>query len=205
MDIRGMKSIVYLGGVMKTENTLHRISFSEILVLRMDSERNFLIETLKFANTPAVGVPYHSAAVIGPYIFVLGGVDEENLQGQHSVSVFDFQSFSCEKITLDPSFRSAGHSAIVLSDDCLMICGGMQMQYFVFPSKQMVPSSCYLNENCQIMYSSETSPIAWVQCESSCKRWLHQYCVGVLDSDLNRKKIICSTCRQSPRGTKKRK
>jgi hypothetical protein len=204
MVINGMRSIVYVGGVTKTESTLHRVSLSEVLILRMDSERNFLTETVTFGNSPAVGVSYHSAAVIGPYMFVVGGVDENNLEGRHSITVFNFQSLSCEIVSLDPSFRSAGHSALVLSDDCLMICGGKQLQYFVYTSKPMVPSCCELNENCQIMASSETSPIAWVQCEGSCKRWLHQYCVGVLDSNLSRKKFVCDLCKQSSKGKKRK-
>ena len=37
------------------------------------------------ANAPAVGILYHSVGVIGPYIFVFGGLDEDNLQGRCTI------------------------------------------------------------------------------------------------------------------------
>lgn len=70
MDIRGTRSIVYIGGVIKTESDLRRIPLSNVFILKMDSDRHFHTEILTFANSPAVGVSYHSAIVIGPYIFV---------------------------------------------------------------------------------------------------------------------------------------
>ena len=39
------------------------------------------------ANAPAVGISYHSVGVIGPYIFVVGGLDEDNHQGRCSISI----------------------------------------------------------------------------------------------------------------------
>lgn len=61
-----MKSVVYIGGVIKTERGLQRIPLSNVFVLKMDSDRLFHTEILTFANFPAVGVSYHSAGVIGP-------------------------------------------------------------------------------------------------------------------------------------------
>lgn len=204
MDIRGMRSIVYIGGVIKTESDLRRIPLSNVFVLKMDSHRHFHTEILTFANSPAVGVSYHSAGVIGPYIFVVGGVDENNLQGRCSVSVLNVETFLCDNIQFDQSFKSAGHSVCKLSNDCLMICGGMHLQYFVYTSKPMVPSPCDFGNDCKIIESSEISPISWIQCEGLCKRWLHQFCVGVLDTDMSRRKFFCSTCSKSSRGKKRK-
>ena len=168
MEIRGMKSIVYIGGVTKTESALQRIPLSNVLVLKMDSNKHFHTEILTFANAPAVGISYHSVGVIGPYIFVVGGLDEDNLQGRCSVSILNKDTFLCENVQFDRYFRSAGHSVCILSDDCLMICGGMNLQYFVFSSKQMVPSPCDFDTECKIIESVETSPISWIQCEGAC-------------------------------------
>lgn len=66
-----MKSVVYIGGVIKTKSGLQMIPLSNLFVWKMDSDRLFHTEILTFANFPAVGVSYHSAGVIGPYIFVL--------------------------------------------------------------------------------------------------------------------------------------
>ena len=85
-----------------------------------------------------------------------------------------------------------------------MIFGGMNLQYFVFSSKQMVPSPCDFDTECKIIESVETSPISWIQCEGACKRWLHQFCVGVLDIDMSRKNFICTTCSKTSRGKKRK-
>lgn len=114
-----------------------------------------------------------------------GGVDENNLQGRCSVSVLNVETFLCDNIQFDQSFNSAGHSVCKLSNDCLMICGGMHLQYFVYTSKPMVPSPCDFGNGCKIIESSEMSPISWIQCEGLCKRWLHQFSVGVLDTDMS--------------------
>lgn len=71
MDIRGMRYVVYIGGVIKTESVLQRISLSNVLVLKMDSDRHLHTDILTFANSFAVGVSYYSAGVICLYIFVV--------------------------------------------------------------------------------------------------------------------------------------
>lgn len=94
-------------------------------------------------------------------------------------------------ILLDSCFQYAGHSVLKLSDDCFMICGRKHRQHFVYTSKPMVPGACDLNDYCKIIESEETSPIVWIQCEDSCKKWLHQFCVGVLNKNV-RGKYLCN-------------
>lgn len=65
MDIRGMRYVVYI------ESVLQRISLSNVLVLKMDSDRHLHTDILTFANSFAVGVSYYSAGVICLYIFVV--------------------------------------------------------------------------------------------------------------------------------------
>ena len=36
----------------------------------------------------------------------------------------------------------------------------------------MVPGPYDFDNECKIIESVETSPITWIQCEGSCKRWL---------------------------------
>ena len=48
---------------------------------------HFHTEILTVANALGVGISYHSLGVIWPYIFVVGGLDEDNLQGRCSISI----------------------------------------------------------------------------------------------------------------------
>lgn len=125
------------------------------------------------------------------FFFRGGGVDENNLQGRSSVSVLNVETFLCDNIQFDQSFKSAGHSVCKLLNYCLMMmCGGMHLQYFVFTSKPMVPSPCDFGNDCKIIESSEISHISWIQCEGVCKRWLHQFCVGVFNTDMSRRNFL---------------
>lgn len=50
MDTRGMRYVVYIGGVIKTDSVLQRISLSNVFVLKMDSVRHLHTDILTFAN-----------------------------------------------------------------------------------------------------------------------------------------------------------
>lgn len=107
MDTRGMRYVVYIGGVIKTESVLQRISLSNVLVLKMDSDRHLHTDILTFANYFAVGVSYYSAGVICLYIFVGergrgGWIDENILQGRFSFSVMNVETF-CMKYFVSPA------------------------------------------------------------------------------------------------------
>ena len=82
---------------------------------------HFHTETLTFAIALVVGISYHSVGVIWPYIFVVPGLDEDNLLGRCSMSVLNRDTFLCENVQFDRYFRSAVHSVCKLFDDCLMM------------------------------------------------------------------------------------
>lgn len=109
MDTRGMRYVVYIGGVIKTESVLQRISLSNVHVfgLKMDSDTHLHTDIPTFANSFAVGVSYHSAEVICLYIFVVergrgGWIDENILQCRFSVSVMNVETF-CVKYFVSPA------------------------------------------------------------------------------------------------------
>jgi hypothetical protein len=55
----------------------------------MDSERKFLTEMLKFGSS-AVGVSYHTTATLHVYMFVVRGMDEDNLETRQTTLHFNF-------------------------------------------------------------------------------------------------------------------
>ena len=79
---------------------------------------HFHTEKKTVANVLGVGISYHSVGVIWPYIFVVGGLDEDNLLGRCSMSILKRDTFLCENVQFDRYFRSAGHSVCKLSNDC---------------------------------------------------------------------------------------
>ena len=205
VHINGVASIIYLGGLQRQGTTTTRHPLNELTVFKVLSSVSFHVETVHISELPSFGVSYLSSAFIDPYIFVVGGCTSEDLKGTNTITIMNIAEKTGEVINIDEQFRSAGHSCLRLSDDCLMICGGLSKQYFTYSSKSMLPGVCDLEEQCVIKNSSETSPIAWVFCEGICKRWLHQFCVGVLNKSL-KGKFLCSDCtRKRQKPNKKRK
>ena len=115
--------------------------------------------------------------------------------------MLNYEKMSYDTVTIEPSLSCGGHSCVSLDDDCLLVCGGYKKLFFVYTSKQMIPGACDLGEACDIVRSSETSPLAWIQCEGKCQMWIHQFCAGVLNHALHGK-FVCTTCKK---GNRKRK
>ena len=208
LSLGGIDSIVFIGGCFKKDNVVERISLPEIVVLKLLPQKQYQLEQLLYVNIPNVGISYHSALCVGSCIFIVGGNTDEHLTGTPNIIVLNNENMSSDLVVLESDFKCSGHSCICLTDDCVMICGGRQKQYFVYTSKPMVPGACDLNDECKIIESVETSPISWIQCEGSCKKWLHQFCVGVLNITV-RGKYICKTCKANakhhpPRSKKKK-
>jgi hypothetical protein len=120
---------------------------------------------------------------------------KENPELNPYVLIYDLTSTSLNTISTKEIHLTAGNSSLVLSNDCFMILSGSNKNFYVYTSKLMKPNPCDLKEKCVIYDSPEISPIAWVQCEGKCKRWLHQFCVGVLESGPPMGKYFCQDCK----------
>ena len=138
-----------------------------------------------------------------PYLFVFGGLQDNVKGGTSNLFVINIMDLSVDILDIGQQFTSAGHSALKLSDDCIMVSGGVSKQFFTYSSKAMAPSACDHKSLCKIMESSETSPIAWIMCESKCKGWYHQFCEGVL-GNVTRGKYCCKSCKNVQKSKKSR-
>ena len=107
----------------------------------------------------------------------------------------DLSNKEYEVIDVPPSYVASGHSLLSMSNDFIISVGGILDSMFVYTTKLMQPSPCDLLQECKISDSPEISHIAWIQCELFCKRWLHQFCVNLLDKALPKSKYVCRDCK----------
>ena len=75
-------------------------------------------------------------------------------------------------------YHATGHSITVLDRDCIMIIGGSTQGILMYAT---------------ISQSDIVSPIAWIKCKGSCKKWLHWFCVGITREP---REFVCVYCRQ---------
>ena len=210
--LAGNLCVAFIGGIIVSNNCpSERICVDECILLKaVDiSNNHFSLDKFKFEMTKPIYISYHSSIVIKTSLYIVGGFvqAEKHIAGKpllnNNIIKFDTESKSSELIEIDSSFATAGNSSIALADDCLMVVGGVAENFFVYTTKALRPTACDLADKCKITDSPEISPIAWVQCESTCHRWLHQFCVGLLDKGVPRGKYVCPDCR--PTVSRKRK
>lgn len=158
---------------------MERISLPKIVVLKVLPNKQFQLKQLFYVKVQNIGISYHSSLSVGPCIFIVGGNTGESLNGTHNIIMLNNETMSADVVVLESAFQCSGHSCINISDDCVMICGGRQKQYFVYTSKPMVPGACDLNDECKIIESVETCPP------------YHGFSVPV------RGKYICKSCKSN--------
>ena len=200
-------SLYIIGGVTFTAfEPTHRLPIDEILVLKFLSSDECVLSNVKFTMPPDNSVyylSYHSANMLDNKLYIFGGYsqymsDMKEKPGMNQyVLVYDMTINALSMVPMDDIHNTAGNSSLVLANDCFMIVGGCNKNFYVYTSKLMKPNPCDLQEKCVIEESPEISPISWVQCEGKCKRWLHQHCVGVLESGPPKGKYFCSDCKPS--------
>ena len=138
------------------------------------------------AGWPEVYILGHASVVIDK-LYIYGGimqhskadmkkVDENGSNHMYSM-ILDELLGSKETACYNKwDYHATGHSIAVLDRDCIMIIGGSMQGTNLYTTKKNV-SPCEL-DNCTISQSYIASPIAWIKCEGSCKKWLHWFCVG---------------------------
>jgi hypothetical protein len=191
-----------------------RLPFDDALIIKVFGYNQFSLEKITFSlceNLSKYYLSYHSSCIVDEKMFVVGGFSqmEPEVKDKPALNpyllIYDLQMKHVKNVEIGSSNLTSGCSCVSLANDSIMIVGGSVQNYFVYTSKAMQPSPCDLQAACIIGDSPEISPISWVQCEGKCKRWLHQYCVGVLESGLPRGKYICSECKQIGRKRKANK
>lgn len=198
------KSIYIVGGITYTGyQPDQRLPIDDVIVVKILDDNTYSLDRVVF--TFATDLPkylsYHSSCLLENQMFVFGGFYQKESkmedvpQLNSNILTYNLTDLTLNFVELDKMHRSAGNTSVTLSNDCIMVVGGSTKNYFVYTSKPMVPSPCDYASECNICDSPEISPISWVQCEGSCHRWLHQFCVGVLTTGLPKGKFICKDCK----------
>lgn len=201
-----MKCIYIIGGVTYQECTPRsRLPVHDVLVLRIPDKNNITLDRIIFQSPPNIenlGLSYHSACLEDGKVIIVGGFTQigqfqadEKPDLNPCVLLVDLNFKSILSVDIGSDNLTAGNSLLCLSSDCFLSCGGVIKSYFVYTTKAMKPSPCDLQTKCLIDNSPEISPISWIQCEGTCKRWLHQFCIGLLNKDLPKGKYNCPDCK----------
>ena len=194
-------SVFYVGG-LRSRGSLgpkERIHLGEIMEVNLMTKSVCLRHV---AGWPEVYISGHASVVIDNKLYVYGGVTQhstaeikkvdKNGSNQMYIMSLDELSGSMETAYYDQGdYRATGHSMAVLDRDCIMVIGGSMRGILMYTNKTMCPSPCDL-DNCIISQSDIVSPIAWIKCEGSCKKWLHWFCVGITREP---RKFVCVNCR----------
>ena len=209
----GLVKVIFNGGVTyEGRDPSERLPIKEFVILNFRNSvlSDYFVEKVTVPMSNPKYISYHSTVLSNNHLYILGG----NVQNERKINeppqlnsemkIFDLENKSCDSVSVEPSYIASGHSAFELSSDCIMIVGGINDSMFVYTTKPMKPSPCDFQFDCKIDESPEISPIAWIQCESNCKRWLYQYCVGLLNKRLPKGKYICQQCQDKKSNKRKR-
>ena len=132
----GTPAVLYIGGFSKFNDQLSRYSLSEMLILQVFSDVHFQMKKIVI---PVIlpKVSYHATVHITPYLFVFGGLQDNVKGGTSNLFVINILDLSVDILDIGQQFTSAGPSALKLSDDCIMVSGGVSKQFFTYSSKAM--------------------------------------------------------------------
>ncbi|XP_060562647.1 uncharacterized protein LOC132722215 [Ruditapes philippinarum] len=213
--ISGTRCVIIIGGVSfkgveSSPSERLRLPLSELVILKLHgvAERRYSLDKISASIPEDIFISYQSVVSFNNILYITGGFVQKEAEitdpptASNKLYAIDLQSLSIESTELDIMYCTAGNSSFTLSDDCIMVVGGVLETIFAYTTKPLRPSPCDLNDECCISDSPEISPIAWVQCESKCKRWLHQFCVGLLEKGVPKGKYVCSTCKSQGRKRK---
>ena len=209
-SLSGTMSVIFIGGVTYSNSSpSQRIAVNECVILKAHDITNnhFTLDKIVFEMEKPSFISYHSCTAINQFLYITGGFvqDEKQMTDKpltnHHIIILDTENNRSRLVEIDSSFSTAGNTSITIYNECLMVVGGVAENFFVYTTKALKPTACDLSVECKIDVSPEISPIAWIQCESACQRWLHQFCVGLLTQGVPKEKYICSDCR----GTKSKK
>ncbi|XP_045210185.2 uncharacterized protein LOC123561703 [Mercenaria mercenaria] len=214
VTLSGTKCVIIIGGVSFKGNEsvpLERLPINELFILKLHNltEHRYTLDKITAKLQVDIFISYHSIVALNNKLIVTGGYAQKEPEmtdtplTSNKLYTIDLQSLNIDTTELDTWHCTAGNSSFALSDDCIMVVGGSAENIFAYTTKPLRPSSCDLDDECCIFESPEISPIAWVQCESKCKRWLHQYCVGLLEKGVPKGKYTCTTCKAKGRKRKK--
>ena len=203
-------TLVVLGGVKYEDFTpVKRYDICTINLITLDFEKcSGQVQICKTKVDIPINVSYHGSVALDKFICVYGGYYNERSDickpsQSSNLYLIDTSDWTCQCICAPDEFASAGLSLLLVDASCLMILGGSNKQINMWSSKPLIPSACDYQEQCNIMESSEISPIAWIQCDGVCKRWLHQFCAGI--TTVPAKQFICKECSNKPTKGKRRK
>lgn len=154
--------------------TLYDISTINLITLEFE-KCSGQVQIFKIKLDIPINASYHSSVVLDKFICVYGGYYNEGSDickpsQSSNLYLIDTSDWTCQCICAPDEFASAGLSLLTVDNTCLMILGGTNKQIHMWTSKSIIPSPCDYHEQCNIVESSEISPIAWIQCDGACKR-----------------------------------
>jgi hypothetical protein len=205
--------VIYNGGVTyQGFEPSERLPVNEFVCVNFIGKppENCYLEKITVPIDIPMYISYHSVLISNKCLYILGGYAQEQKEITESpllhdqMKIFNLENKSCISLPVDSSYATCGHSCFELSEDCFMFVGGINDSLFVYTNKLMQPLPSDFKSDCKIGNSPEIPPIAWIQCESSCRRWLHQFCVGLLHKRLPRGKYICEKCKEEKPQKKKK-
>lgn len=203
--------IVLLGGVVyEGREPRCRLSLSDTTVLQIQNNTVASASTLNLVGPP-LHVSFTSACVTSGCIFMQGGYQQRtgtmlrNQEASTTLICIDVEKMLYQTVEPDVHFKTTtvGHSALALDNECILFMGGSYEGIFAYTSKSFTPGACDLGEACTIGSSPEVSPIAWIQCEGACKKWIHQFCANVMV--VPRGQWKCEQCRLPQRRRPRKK
>ncbi len=113
--------------------------------------RNMQYRVLKFNIHPDDCIQFsdHSALAVDNHLLVYGGRIQQEEQESTTVGnkmfIFDINNCSCKvKNTKDVKFATAGHSMFKISDDCVLLCGGVAKQMLLVTYRDIISDQCAL-------------------------------------------------------------
>ena len=208
--LHSRNAILYLGGVTSEQPSVFtRVSLGEVLMFSVHQQT---VTNITLSGPP-VFLSWHAACFASGKIYVQGGYQQgkaKPAKGRPKESsalyILDVEAETYSQTNskvCDFQTATAGHTAVTVD-------GQMHHVYWRHKSRAVlhilirsfVPQSCDLGSECNIEDSPEISPIAWIQCEGTCKMWIHQFCSGV--KEVPKGKWYCQTC-QTSKGKRKRK
>lgn len=209
--IEARSCIMIIGGVLYAgREPKERLNLQSCLKINLHDDSITSIE-----ECPLIGPPIYfsfgSAGVAAGCIILQGGYQEERKDmNKHphisgDMILVDIQALEYKILNTDVHFKTAtvGHTSLSLDDTCVMFMGGSCETIFCYSSKTFTPGACDLADSCNISDSPEVSPIAWIQCEGHCKRWIHQFCADITIVPKGAWK--CKQCQQTKKRNQSRK